>query len=380
MEEKKKIKVAVLDLRYAGNFTSVNDLLMQMDNDRFEFSFYFLFGKDERENHFEKAGCKVKHFTDVKRFRTPQPKVLLKLIKALRENEIDILHCHSHKPTIYGALAGIFLPKLRVIAHVHGLGRTRNFGRKVSNLLFLWRVNKLLPVAKAVKKDLFENNWCINESKVTVLDNTVDYERFTNVEFSKQQARESLGLPIDATVFGTVGRFSFMKGYKHLIDAFSEICKGRDNCHLVFVGDGALMQKMVERAEGHGCGDKIHFLGRRMDVELCIKAMDIFVMSSVTSEGMPRAMLEAMAMGLPCVGTYTGGISEIIDEEVGVIVESGKSDLLAEAMVKMADISPEELQRLSENATQRVKTKYSHDIARAVLQDIYENEYQEVTR
>lgn len=240
--------------------------------------------------------------------------------------------------------------------------------------MVLWRINRFLPVAEAVKKDLLENNWCVNESKVTVLDNTIDYERFSNVDISKQQAREMLGIPADAIVFGTVGRFSYMKGYKYLIDAFSKICNDRDNCHLVFVGDGTLKQEMIERAEGHGCGDTVHFLGKRMDVERCIKAMDIFVMSSVTSEGMPRAMLEAMAMGLPCVGTCTGGIPEILDEEVGIVVESGKSDLLADAMSAMIDKGPEEIQRLSENANRRVKTKFSHGVAKALLQNIYISE------
>ena len=104
--------------------------------------------------------------------------------------------------------------------------------------------------------------------------------------------------------------------------------------------------------------------------------MDVFVMSSV-AEGMPRVLLEAMAGGVPVVSTRVGGIPEIIhDPSVGFLVPPCDAPALAETMIQAASISQQQRASLIATARERVRRTYSHEVVRAKLQRIYEQEYE----
>jgi len=103
--------------------------------------------------------------------------------------------------------------------------------------------------------------------------------------------------------------------------------------------------------------------------------MDVFVLSSV-AEGMPRVILEAMAAGVPCIGTNVGGIPEVIcNKDVGCVVPSKDSEALAQAMISVANLPNQELETLVGQAQAQVREFYSHDVTRAKLAKLYEAQY-----
>ncbi len=366
-----KIKIAVLELKYPGALTSVNDLVASLDKDKFEAMFCYLSNDGPAENHFAQAGFKVCYLSSIKRFNAFRFSVLMKLVRVLKENDIDILHCHAHKSTIYGALAGLFIPKLKIIAHVHGLGRSARLRRKLTNSLIYRRLNRILCVAQAVKQDLLKNNWLVPDSKITVLPNSIDYHLFADAPDSNGQIRKQSGLPDEAFVFAMIGRLDPTKGISYLIDAFVRVRAKSPSAHLVFVGRGASMSQYQKQVRELSLSDSVHFLGYRKDIPALLKAMDAFVLASVR-EGMPRVILEAMAAGVPCIATAVGGIPEIItDDETGFLVKPGDSEALADAMSKIIDMPLEKRKQIGENSTQRVKTFYSHDVIGKKLEEIY---------
>jgi len=370
MDMKKTIKLAVLESKYGGDATSVNDLVTGFDRQEFEVIFLYLQKNGTKTNHLEKRGFKTVYLSEKKPLRTFRLSALVKLIQVLKRHDIALLHCHAHKPTVYGALAGAFLPGLKIVAHVHGLKRSSRLRRKLINLAVLWRVHRLLPVAQAVKQDLIRSNWALSQDKAMVLENSVDYARFSESQDSREPIRQAFGLPADAFIFAFVGRLVPTKGLDYLIEAFSQIDPAAQNAHLLLVGEGKDRHRYEQKVKDLALENSVHFAGFRRDIESVFHAMDVFVMSSV-AEGMPRVLLEAMAAQKPCIGTRVGGIPEVINESFGLLVDSADSQSLAQAMEKLLSLGPRELNELGENAREQARLKYSHSVVREKLKTIY---------
>jgi glycosyltransferase involved in cell wall biosynthesis len=377
---KKKITVALLWSKYSGNVTSVNDLVLGLDRERFNIIFIYVSGHGVDRNFIEEAGYQVFYLSRIKRLKIFHFSILRRLVKILKEHNVDILHCHAHKATVYGAISAMIARTPVVLAHVHGLGRSRNLRRKLMNILLFRKINRIIPVAESVKKDVLKNNWFLSENKFFVLENSVDYERFAVVSIPKKDAKQMLEVPSDAFVFGTVGRLAPTKGLSYMIEAFAKVKQQVPSAHLVLLGDGRCKVELEEQAAGTSCTDSIHFPGHRDNIPELLRAMDVFVLSSI-AEGMPRAILEAMAAEVPCIATQVGGIPEIINtENVGILVPPANADALAEAMLKVANMPRDRLEKLTESAQNRVTQVYSHDVVRKKLVSLYESEFEACTK
>jgi len=371
---KDKINLALLWPEYEGKTTSVSDLVLGLEKERFNVIFIYLSGHGVDRNLREESGYKVFYLSNIELINAFRLSILFKLIKILKGHQIDVLHCHAHKPTVYGVMAARFAGTPVVLSHVHGLGRSGNFRRRLTNFLLSRRCSRIISVANGVKADVLRNNWHMPAEKVAVLENSVDYARFAGVSVEKSEARRMLGLSPGAFVFGTVGRLAPTKGLGFLIEAFSRTKEHVPSAQLVLLGDGLSRAQLERQALETSCGDSIHFLGHKDNIEQLYRAMDVFVLSSI-AEGMPRAILEAMAAGVPCIATEVGGIPEIINSpEVGLLVRPKDPLDLARAMVELAEATGDQLQKVAEKASDRVRRLYSHDVVREKLRKLYESE------
>ena len=373
--KKDRITVALLWPKYDGGITSINDLVLGLDKERFKVLFIYLSGYGIGKNLIEEAGYEVFYLSNIELLKAFRFSIWFKLVGILKEHKVDIIHCHGHKPTVYGTIATTLAKTPVVIAHVHGLGRTGNFIRRLTNFFLFKKIDGLVPVAQAVKEDILKNNWLVPAEKLSVLENSIDYQKFAEVSITQKDAKQMLGLPLDAFVFGTVGRLAPTKGISHLIEAFAKVKGQMSLAHLVLVGGGRCRAEYERQAVQVGCDGAIHFLGRRDSVAQLLRAMDVFVLASV-AEGMPRALLEAMAAGVPCIGTNVGGIPEILgDNEFSCLVEPGDSTAFAKAMLNVGNMPAEELEKNIAKARDRVRQRYSHDVAREKLRELYESEF-----
>ncbi len=371
---KSKINLALLWPQYGGAVTSVNDLVLGLDRDRFNVIFIYLSGYGIERNLIEEQGYEVFYLSNIELINAFRPSILFKLVRILKEHRIDLLHCHAHKSTVYGVMAARMAGTPVVLSHVHGLGRSGKFRRKLTNYLVSRRCSKIVAVANSVKEDVLRNNWRMPAEKVSVLENSVDYARFADVSTSKGDARGMLELPTDSLVFGTVGRLARTKGLTYLIEAFTIVKEEIPSAELVLLGNGPCREELVRQASKTSCCDSIRFLGHRDHIEQLYQSMDVFVLSSV-AEGMPRAILEAMAAGVPCIATEVGGIPEILpNRDVGRLVPAEDADALAASMVDLAKMPAKELRQVADNANNRVRRLYSHKIMRQKLANLYESE------
>lgn len=368
-----RTKIAFLWQYYGGPITSVDDLVAGFDREKYEVMFVYLSDRRaDKQNHLAAAGFRTVYLSDRRMSRGPHPFLMLRLARLLRSEGVDILHCHAHKTTVYGALAAWLARTPVVVAHIHGLNRSRTFRRKLVNWLISPRIDMFLSVSDAVRRDFVADNWGGQKRRVAVLENSIDYGRFSAIDTPRQEARRLLGVSEDAFVFGTVGRLAPTKGLKYMLAAFAEVRKNVPSAHLVIVGDGPERAELELQAGAHGCADRVHFPGYLREIERALPGMDVFVLASI-AEGMGRAILEAMAAGILCIGTDVGGIPEVLDDgRTGLLVPPADTMALADAMAKAGVMSPVEREVLVDNARRRVREAFSHDGAREKLRAIYE--------
>jgi len=372
-----KIVVARLWHRYGGDIPSRAPIILGIDPPKYQTICIYLTKNSEKPNFFEEKGCKVFYVSRKKFLRIFNPWAVWKLSRILKHQKVDILHCHRHKPTVYGVIAAMLVGTPVVISHVHGISRAKNLRRKLANFFIFKRVNKIVTVGEAVRKDVLKTNPFVQADKVVSIGNSIDCDRYANVSLEKPQAKEALNLPQDSFVFGTVARMSPAKGHIHLIRAFARVKQQIPSAHLVFVGDGRLRNQLEAQA-AKTAPESIHFLGRRDDVPELLRAMDVYVHPSIGSEGLPRALLEAMIAGVPCIGAAVGGIPEIItNNETGFLVPPKNDGALAKAVIKSAKMSEAKRDNLVEKAKQRVRDLYTHEIVIKKLQRLYEDAYAE---
>lgn len=375
-----KINLALLWPEYDGKVTSVNDLVLGLDKNRFNAIFIYLSGHGVEKNLIEDEGYKVFYLSNIELINAFRFSILFKLVRILKDNRIDLLHCHVHKPTVYGVMAAKLAGTPVVLSHVHGLGRSGNLRRKFTNYLLSRGCRRIVSVANSVRDDVLRNNWAMPPEKVAVLENSVDFTRFADVSVGRAEARRTLGLPLDAFVFGTVGRLAPTKGLPHLIEAFAMVKEEIPSAELILLGNGPSRAELEQQAAMTPCGDSIHFLGHKDNIEQLYRAMDVFVLSSV-AEGMPRAILEAMAAGVPCIATQVGGIPEILPTpDVGRLVPPRDSKALAREMKDLARSPAEQIGELAQRARDRVRRFYSHEVVREKLRNLYEHELESHAR
>jgi glycosyltransferase involved in cell wall biosynthesis len=204
--------------------------------------------------------------------------------------------------------------------------------------------------------------------RLVVIPNGVQVDRYGGAG-GRDAARDALGVPRDAFLLICVAKLYEQKGHAVLLDAFERL-QAAEDVHLALVGDGPLRAELAERIRGSGQGARVHLAGIRDDIPSLLAASDAFVLPSLW-EGLPMALLEAMASGLPVVASRVAGTEEVLaGTDAGLLVEPGDADALGAALDRM--IGDAELRRrLGSSARERVAERYSVAAQAAAHAELY---------
>ncbi len=154
---------------------------------------------------------------------------------------------------------------------------------------------------------------------------------------SRAAARAALGIHESTPLLGTVARLYEQKGHRYLVAAMLTVLAHHPDAGLVLIGDGPLRWELEGLTCSLGVGGRVWFLGARADARALIPAFDVAVLPSLF-EGLPLFMLEAMAAGVPTVGTRVCGTAETIrDGETGLLVPVRDAAALGLAVVRLLD-------------------------------------------
>ncbi len=369
-----KIIAARLWTRFDGDIPSRTPVILGINPQKYETITIYLTKNSPNPNIFEQKGKKVFYITKKPRLGLFKLKVFFKLAKILKSESVDILNCHKHKSVIYGTIAGKLAGVPIILAHVHGMGRSRNLRRKLINRLLLPKIDKILAVSEAVKNDILQNNFSIPQEKVINLGNSIDYDYFASNTYDRQATRQKFGISRNSLVFATAGRLVPTKGHKYLIRAFANVRKQLNNAQLLIAGTGEMKNELENLASELNCDSAVHFPGHVDNTAEFYSMIDVFVLSSI-AEGMPRTLIEAMAAGILCVATGAGGIPEILDNgSCGLLVPPKDTNALADAMLKAANMPQSQKQTIISSTKKRVKENYSHNVMIKKIEKIYETE------
>ena len=255
---------------------------------------------------------------------------ILPLARLLWRERPDVVHVHLLGGMAYGALAARLARVKRVIAteqNVYGnIFRAEGRGRELMRKLAARFIDVTAAASTAIQKDLA--NWkLMPKDKIVVIPNGIDNERFAVSQ------RNYSRLPITV---GCVGRLVEQKGFDVIIDAMKIVRERVDKVCLRIAGDGPLQAELARRIQQHGLAESVLLAGAQKDVGNFLQTIDIFAMPS-RWEGFGVVLLEAGLHGLPVIASATGGITDIIDKQTGVLVAVEDASALANAIVELAN-------------------------------------------
>ena len=296
---------------------------------------------------------------------------ILKLAKALKEADIDVIHCNRIKELQLAVYASFLVKKkIKIISHIHGINRCRGFKRKLFFKLFSRKVKALIGCSENVKKDII-TNFPKMLQKAYHVPNSIDYNKYHNATVNQSQ-RSDIGLDKSDFVFFLAARLVETKGHDLLINSFAKLAEEKSNVKLLLAGEGRLRDKLQERCKKLNITPKVIFLGQREDVPELLKQSDAFTLSSV-NEGFGLCLIEAMAAGIPIIATGNGGPKQIIGQHYGFYVEDRTVENFYSGMKKVYELNNNERQELIRKADKRVKEDFSHERAVKELIKIYDS-------
>ena len=303
---------------------------------------YLLPGKDALVDEVREAGVPV-HCLD-----GPRPTSVAwlgRLRQLVRTHDIAIVHTHMPSPAV-GARLALSRHRPAIVHTEHNLwGRYRPVTRWANRLTYR-RNRAVIAVSDGVAASIR------SRVPVDVVRHGIEADRAHPATTARVAARTTLRVDLDAPVIGTVGNFTAKKDHATLLRATARVVAEIPAVRLVLVGSGPLQDELSRLVTTLGLDAHVAFVGSRGDVPELLPAFDVFALSS-RFEGLPIALLEAMATGLPCVATTVGGIPEVVTNgHDGLLVGPADAVALADALIALLG-DPARRDALGRNASRR---------------------------
>ena len=279
-----------------GLETMLMNYYRQIDRSRVQFDFLTHRAEPaDYDKEIKALGGKIYHLP---RLVPWSPSYRRALARFFREHpEYRVIHVHQD------CLSGVILKVAERcgvpvrIAHSHSSSQDRNWKYPIK-LYYKRSIPRYATALFACGQEAGE--WMFDGAPFHILNNAIDTRAYLFDPRRAAQVREALGIPADAFVIGHVGSFAATKNQTFLLDIFFVLCRQVPEARMLLVGDGGLRGETEKKATELGLRDRIIFTGVRGDVPDLLQAMDVFVFPSIF-EGLPLALVEAQAAGLPCL-------------------------------------------------------------------------------
>ncbi|MGV6851505.1 MAG: glycosyltransferase family 4 protein [bacterium] len=247
-------------------------------------------------------------------------------------SRFDVINSHSSTDSWLVALGMLGLQKKAPVVRTRHVSTTVNRSA-ATRWLYQTATRYIVTTGEALRQQLHQ-------------DNTFDLARMksiptgvrSDVFYTRNRAhmREKLGLPASAFLFGIVATLRDWKGHNYLFEAFHALKEKWSDARIVVVGDGPYEDRLHSHLQRLQLAGSVDFVGRQENVAEWMNAFDVFCLPSYGEEGVPQALMQAMACGAAVVSTPVGSIAEaVIDEQTGLMVEPENVEQLAQAMLRL---------------------------------------------
>lgn len=358
----------MIQMAMGGSERLIFNLVRNLDRRRFEPSIAW-FAPEQPLREFEDLQVPL-HY--VPKRRRIDWSTMRRLAAVIREQRIDVVNAHHFLPFFYAYYGAKIANRARLVYTEHSQADVLNIPRKWQAIgRYLVRSSEgAIGISDAVSRTL-ESHLRLEPQSVHTIENGVDVELFGEGSTSRCDVRQQLGLSAADIVIGHVANFRRNKNHLFLLRAFREVVRERPDVKLVLVGtgqhgDAENSEPDVARfIQSNGLSHSVRMLGYRADVHELLRGLDVFCLVSY-KEGLPLSLIEAMASGLPVIGTDIDGIRPVIEAEAnGLLAAPDDVSGLVSALNRL--IGDAQLrERMGEAARQAARHKYS--LARCVQQ------------
>ena len=319
----KKVIIMCSSFAIGGAENMVAQLISGLDKKAFNIT--VIVSNPRLDNHIQKlvetSGVNIIYgSTTEKKSKINRLKTLIKIHKALKQEKPDIIHTNL-SIALY-AIPYVVFHRVKFIHTVHNIPEkdSNRLMRIIFSLLVKLKKIRFSSISFEIQRRIIQV-YHVDPKDAPVIVNPVHCEAYNHDIKQK-----------DGVIrFITVGRLAKQKNQAFLIDAFSQIHQEYPNTTLSIVGDGELKAELERKIIKAHLGHAVNLLGTQSDMPSVYATHDIFVLSS-DYEGLPLTILEAEASGLPIISTNVGGVSDIVTDKNGILVEQGNLTQLARAM------------------------------------------------
>ncbi len=327
----------------------------------------------EPDKLYSELGCNFYHIDFSRSPLSPDNiRAYGQLKKVVESGGYDIVHCHTPNASVITRLVCRKMRKskgLKVFYTAHGFHFYK--GAPKLNWMIFYPVEKLcsrftdkLITINKEDYELAKNKFRAKEVHY-VPGVGIDLSKFDNAETDKKAKRNEFGIPQEPVVLVSVGEVSKRKNHKVVLQALKKL---DDNVHYVIVGQGPLLKELQLFSESNELTDRVHFLGQRNDIADLYRCADICCFPSL-HEGLPVALMEAMACALPVVCSKIRGNTDLIDSCGGLFFDPYESDDCYQAITKMMKSDMEQMGKHNQKNIQC----YSVDEITLKMKSIYES-------
>jgi glycosyltransferase involved in cell wall biosynthesis len=306
--------------------------------------------------------------------RLHNPAPVLQLAKLVRAHKIDVLHSHLSTPNILAAAAGALTrrPVVSTLHNVSGLDENRSPANAAIERRALRRMPLVIAVAPQIALDA-QRSLGIDPQRITCVPQGIDVMGYGVAERQRVAAlRHELLRGSAGPLIVSVGSLAPRKAHELLVQATPHVIAAFPNAQVAIVGreagNGAAVRSGVERLR---LSSHVACVGERDEVAEILAAADLFVLPSRV-EGVPLALLEAMAAGTPLVAAAAGGVPSVVSDRVtGRLIPPGDADALGRAMVESLS-HHERTREMAARARATVEAEHRADVWAARLSERYE--------
>lgn len=370
MVNPKRIRIlqVTANLGIGGLERVVVNLCKQISRDRFNVSVCCLKFKGDFAQELEEAGIPVYLLPQIS--NGPDYTAFTRLRKLMRGISPHLVHTHNTNSFVDSTLASLMA---RVPVRIN-TDHARNFPGRLTDLMLdaicALFADKFIAVSPETKRNLMRYEK-IPARKIDIINNGIDGSAY-DISIDIESKKKELGLSKFEHIIGLGVRLTPQKGIIHLINAAPLILKNFPKTAFVIAGKGDLLESLRRQANNIGVGEHFFFIGPRLDLAEILQIFDIYVLPSEW-EGLPLALLEAMASGRSIIATNVGGIPRAIEhDKTGILVQPKDPESLAHWICYLLN-NPQLRQSLGEKAQKRFYRDFSVERMAREYEKLYEN-------
>lgn len=294
-------------------------------------------------------------------------RLVWRLWRWLRNSKPQIVHTHLFTADTWGRLVARLAGVPLVFSTVHSVNSWQGrVHRLVDRTLALFTTRLIACTAQVAEK--LHNQDGIDARRIVTLANGVDLQRFADV--TPVDIERELGASGGGPWLAVLGRLEPVKGQAYLLECLALLRDQGIEFRCVLIGDGPERESLVEKVTRLQLADRVYLAGFRDEVPAWLAAIDVLVMPS-RWEGLPMALLEAMALGKPVVAHAVGGIPDVVrDGQEGLLVPPHHPQQMMQALARLLGDAALRAQ-MGANALSRVRSHYSAEALARAYEKLY---------